>query len=91
MNHHLDVWDRLEIIMREKNYDRVVYTYRLDEQCRSITPYLAKLFADGNLLNTLRDDFGGGDFRLLIREGRKLVFSGEISIVSLPNNNSNLI
>jgi hypothetical protein len=30
----------------------------------------------------LRDDFDGGDFRVLIREGRRMVFSGNISVVT---------
>ena len=87
MKAHLDVWDRLEYIMSEENYERVVYTYRLGLQGKPIKPYLTKLFADRNLLNTLRDDFGGGEFRLMIREGRKLIFSGEISIYSPKSGN----
>ena len=30
----------------------------------------------------LRDKFDGGEFRVLIREGRRMVFSGNISIVT---------
>jgi len=87
MKPFLDVWDRLDHVSWEQNYDRTVYVYRLDSMGQPIKPYLIKLFADRDLLNTLRDDFGGGKFRLLIREGRKMVFSGEISIVAQPNRN----
>jgi len=82
MEPRLDVWDRLEIVMQEQNYERIVYVYRLDERGTPIKPYLVKLFADRDLLDNLRDRFKGGDFRLLIREGRKLIFSGEVSVYS---------
>jgi hypothetical protein len=29
----------------------------------------------------LRDEFGGGDFRLLIKHGRTMKFSGRIAVV----------
>jgi len=65
--------------MSEERYDRTAYVYQL-ESGKLVKPYLTKLFADRYLLDTLRDDFGGGDFRLMIRQGRKLIFSGDISI-----------
>lgn len=32
--------------------------------------------------NALPDDFDGGDFRILIREGSRVVFSGNISVAT---------
>lgn len=81
MKKYPDVWCRLEQITCEENYDRVTYVYRLDRDGKPVKPYLTKLFADRYLLDTLRDDFGGGKFRLMIRQGRRLLFSGKISIV----------
>jgi len=75
-----DIWDRLTLIMNEERYERVVYVYRLGENGNPVKPYLAKLDADRNLLDTLRDEFDGGDFHLMIRQGRKLIFTGNISI-----------
>ena len=75
-----DVWDRLALIMAEERYDRTTYVYRLDAKGKPIKPYLTKLDADRYLLDTLRDDFEGGDFHLMIRQGRQLIFSGDISI-----------
>jgi len=76
----LDVWDRLTLIMGEEQYDRTTYVYRFDKNGKTITPYLTKLFADRYLLDTLRDSFGGGDFYLMIRQSRRLIFTGNISI-----------
>ena len=66
--------------MSEERYDRTTYVYRLDEDGDPVKPYLTKLDADRYLLDTLRDDFDGGDFHLMIRQGRKQIFSGDISI-----------
>jgi len=75
-----DIWDRLTLIMNEERYDRVVYVYRLGANGNPVKPYLAKLDADRYLLDTLRDEFDGGDFHLMIRQDRKLIFTGNISI-----------
>lgn len=87
MKEYYDVWDRLTSVLSEENYERIAYVYRIDKQGNVTIPYLAKLFADEDLIDNLRDDFGGGEFRILIREGRKMVFSGEISICPRPNSN----
>ena len=81
MDRSMDVWDRLFRILEEENYESTVYVYRLDQHGKMMTPYLARLFADRDLLDVLRDEYGGGEFKLLIREGRKMIFSGEISII----------
>ena len=57
-----------------------VYVYRIRSDGRIIPPYLLCCAPYPSLLDDLRVKHGGGDFRLLIREGRKMVFSGNISI-----------
>lgn len=88
MTKYLDVWDRLSSILSEENYERIAYVYRIDKKGNITMPYMAKLFVDEGLLDNLRDDFGGGDFRVLIREGRRMVFSGQISIYPRPKHSN---
>lgn len=80
MNSDCEVWDRLWALLYEENYDRIAYVYRIGTVGEIIKPYLIKSFADTLLPEHLRDDHGGGSFRLLIREGRKMIFSGNIVI-----------
>lgn len=78
-----DVWDKLWGILDSENDGLIVYVYRVDPQGKTISPYLLKCDADLDLPDMLRDDYNGGHFKLLIRKGREMVFSGEINIVSL--------
>ena len=82
----MNVWDSLDRIMAEENYERVVYVYRLDQTGKMMKPYLARLFADENLPHVLQDEYGGGKFKLLIREGRKMIFSGVVEIEKRKHN-----
>ena len=80
MDRYMNVWDRLFRIIEKENYERTVYIYRLDQTGKMMKPYLARLFADEDLLHVLQDEYGGGKFKLLIREGRKMIFSGVVDI-----------
>jgi hypothetical protein len=68
----------------ERNCRQTVYIYRLAPSGKLIKPYLAKtegLFDDDcALLGYLRDAQFGGDFRILIRDGSRMVFAGDVSI-----------
>lgn len=75
-------WDRLEPILYEGNENDIIYMYRLGSDGRPVKPYLAKcrLFRNFDYLTWLRDTHGGGEYQLLIRRGRKMIFSGYIGI-----------
>ncbi len=78
----MDQWERLFRLMHRSHPDNLAYIYRTGRDGKLRTPYLAKLYPDDDMLTVLRDEYDGGDFRLLIREGRKLIYSGNISVVS---------
>lgn len=75
-------WDRLEPVLYESNENDTVYVYRLGSDNRPIKPYLTKceLFRGFDFLTWLRDTQGSGEYQLLIRRGRKMIFSGYIGI-----------
>ncbi len=76
------VWDRLWLALDDPFGRRRVYVYRASPRGRGCNHYIWKGFAWPELPEMLRDDFDGGDFRVLIREGRRMVFSGDISIAT---------
>ncbi len=79
-----DVWDRLYEILLNSIGDETVYVYRLDEHGVPVTPFLLKCSAEPDLPSVLKQQFGGGAFRLLIRRGKVLIFSGGICIADPP-------
>ena len=76
--------ERLWDILYENRDDRLVYVYDVDENNKIIKPHFLKWSASRDLMETIREKHGGGTFRVMIREGRKLIFSGIIAIASLP-------
>ncbi len=77
-----DVWLELDNWLYDSDPDLTVYVYRIDASKKVVKPYLVKCEAWPKLWMMLRDQYDGGDFKVLIRKGRKMVFSGEICIVS---------
>jgi hypothetical protein len=77
-------WDRLYQLLSEDNWDQIVYGYRVDQFDRPIKPYLFKWGMHADLIESIRSRYGAGLYRLLIREGRTLVFSGTIGIGAPP-------
>lgn len=75
------VWERLWKVLETSDEGTTVYVYRLDFNGNTIKPCLLKCEAWPELLYMLRDDHGGGQFKLLIRKKRLMVFSGEINII----------
>ena len=47
---------------------------------RKIAPYLAKWNMHAGLLDSIRDEFGTGEYHLMIREGKTMVFTGTIGV-----------
>ena len=56
-----------------------LYVYRLHNG-RPIMPATLNGAPFPTLLETLRDEFGGGDFKLMIRRGKVMLLSGSIAI-----------
>jgi len=73
-------WERLWSALDDPTGIRQVYVYRLGPTVADNRGYIWKGYAWPELPEMLRDKFDGGDFRVLIREGRRMVFSGVISI-----------
>lgn len=81
-----DVWGDLLDAFADpaRNWRQTVYVYRLNGAGSPIRPYLMKAQGgfddDCELFDRIQHEFGGGDFRVLIRDGSRMVFSGDISI-----------
>jgi hypothetical protein len=78
--HEPNVWDRLEPILYEGNENDIIYVYRLGPDNRPVKPYQVRCELFPDFLEWLRDTHGGGEYRLLIRRDRTMVFSGNIGI-----------
>ena len=72
-------WTRLYKTLYEVNGYGTAYVYRVDANYRPIKPHARKYTVDEGLVEAIRKDLGSGDFWVLIRDGRILVFSGGIS------------
>ena len=63
---------------------QTVYIYRLNKSGKTERPYLDKATgyfdSDSELFAYLRDRYGAGIYRILIRDGSTMVYSGQIGI-----------
>lgn len=75
-----DVWDRLWFILRGGNENDIIYAYRMGPDGRMVKPSVEKCGAFPDFLQWLLDNHGHGEYRLLIRRGRKMIFSGNIGL-----------
>jgi len=73
-------WERLFRILDQDDWEQTVYIYRLDSSGRKITPFLAKWGMHAGLLDSLRDEFGSGEYYLMIRQGKTMIFTGIIGV-----------
>lgn len=75
-------WDRLDPILYENNNNDIVYVYRIGADNYAVKPYLARceLCRGFDFLTWLKSTHGGGEYQLLIRRNRKMIFSGYIGI-----------
>lgn len=75
--------DRLHELLHQLMYDYdpklCLYVYRLHDE-RKIRPALLMGSPFPDLFDCLRDEHGGGRFCIMIRRGKKMELSGEISI-----------
>ena len=81
-----DVFDKLFLAFRddERTWRQTIYAYRISDSGMLIKPYLFRstgvIDNDSELFELLREDYGGGNFRIFIRDGSRMVFSGDISV-----------
>ena len=68
------------VILSEENLDLDVYVYRVDSRGKRQKPYLWHTYPHEGLLDTLRDEYGGGDFHIMIRDGNQMVLSAPYSV-----------
>ena len=73
-------WNRLDEILYRADDGLTVYVYRVDKRGRRQGSYLLRTHPYPGLLDTLRDQYGGGDFSILIRDGNTMVLSGTFGI-----------
>ena len=59
--------------------------YRVDQFGKKITPYLFKWAMHTDLIESIRQEYGGGIYHLMIREGRTMRFSDSIGIGPPPH------
>ncbi len=74
------IWNRLWTLLYTSSSYLQVYVYRSALNGQSIGGYIWKGSVCPELPEVLRDEFQGGDFRVLIRKGRRMVFAGNISV-----------
>jgi hypothetical protein len=79
----VDAVEVLHDILFRADPHHAVYVYRVDAKGRVLRPYLYKCDPWPGLLETLRDEFGGGDFKIMVRRGRTMVVSAQLSVVRL--------
>ena len=84
MDSDLATWLRLWAVLDEDDPDQTVYGYRVDQTGQAVKPYLFRWSGHSGLLESIQYQFGAGDYRLLIRKGRKMLFSGYISVGPPP-------
>ena len=73
-------WERLHTLIDQDDWELTVYVYRVDSSGRKITPFLAKWGMHAGLLDSLRDEFGTGEYHLMIRQGNTMIFTGTIGV-----------
>ena len=78
-------WIRLFNFLDNNDPELDLYVYRLDSRGRRQKPYLWRTFPHNGLLQTLQDDFGGGEFHIMIRDGSTMVLSGAFAVAGIRN------
>ena len=73
-----DIMHRLNRILDSYNPSYVAYVYRLHPSGRPVGSHLLRADADQWLIPAIQN-LGGGYVRILIRDGRTLIFSARIS------------
>jgi len=77
-NFSADSLDDLWSILDQGYWKDIIYVYRIGSDAQLVKPHLLKSGAYPDFIERLRDAHGHGKYRLLIRRGRKMIFSGNI-------------
>ncbi len=72
--------ERLFRLLEQDDWEQTVYVYQVDSSGRKITPFLAKWGMHTGLLDSLRDEFGSGEYHLMIRQGNTMLFTGTVGV-----------
>lgn len=72
--------DHLWPILDRGYWKDIIYVYRIGADARLVKPYLLKSGTFPDFVEWLRDNHGHGKYRLLIRRGRKMIFTGNICL-----------
>ena len=78
------IWAELSALLDENDGSYTVYGYRVDKFGQMIKPALFKSYAYSNLIEEIQRLYGAGDYKLLIRKGRVMAFSGTIALGPPP-------
>lgn len=77
-------WEQLWMVLDQDDGDQMVYGYRVDRAGRPTKPYLFRWYGHSGLIESIQREYGPGEYRLLIRKGREMIFSGYIAIGPAP-------
>jgi hypothetical protein len=75
-----DSFDLFWPILYEGNENDIIYVYRIGPDAHLVKPYLLKSETYPDFIEWLRDTYGHGNYHLLVRRGRVMIFSGNICI-----------
>ncbi len=73
-------WERLYRLLAQDDWDQTVYVYGVDAAGKTTPPYLAKWGMHADLLDSIRDEFGSGEYHLMVRQGKTMIFTGTIGV-----------
>jgi len=73
-------WERLHRLLAQDDWDQTVYVYAVDASGKMTKPCIAKWGMHAGLLDSIRDDFGSGEYHLMIRRGKTMLFTGTIGV-----------
>ncbi len=84
MDSETRMWNRLWVLLAEDDWDQTVYVDQVDRSGRTLKPFLAKWPVHSDLIESIRDEFGAGEYHLMIRQGKTMRFTGTIGIGPRP-------
>ncbi len=80
MDSETRMWERLYRLLAQDDWDQTVYVYHVEASGRMTKPYLAKWGMHAGLLDSIRDELGSGEYHLMIRQGKTMLFTGTIGV-----------
>lgn len=75
--------NRLWSVLNKRDPYTIAYVYELDRRGQSTGSYRAKYYAPPSppeLYTDMQSDLGPGWYRIIVRAGRKMLFSGRMGI-----------